>query len=101
MAPGLLGQYGLFLLLIAMSFTVSGAEVAFFSLSKSEIEAFKEKNSPNAFRVWRLISQPKKLLATILITNNFVNVAAVLVAANVLNTFAKVYSTQCDGTFSD
>ena len=70
---------------------VSGAEVAFFSLSKSQIEEFRKDDKPVAQRILWLISKPKLLLATILITNNFVNVAAILVATHVLRAFAGLY----------
>ena len=82
----------LFIILLAISFMVSGAEVAFFSLSKPEIEAFKgNEASKRAQIVWRLINQPKRLLATILITNNLVNVAAILVATSFVDYFAEFY----------
>ncbi|WNJ20820.1 gliding motility-associated protein GldE [Pontibacter sp. G13] len=74
-------QIGAFIVLIVLSFMASGAEVAYFSLTKPEIDEFKEADKPEGKRVWNLISEPKKLLATILITNNFVNVAAILVAS--------------------
>jgi putative hemolysin len=84
-------QVFLLILFIAISFMVSGAEVAFFSLSKSQIEDFRKGDTPVAQRVLWLINKPKLLLATILITNNFVNVAAILVATHVLRAFAKLY----------
>lgn len=87
--PVLLAQVGLFVLLILGSFTASGAEVAFFSLSKVEIEELRNQESREAQRVWKLISLPKRLLATILITNNLMNVAAILVASNILQIVAE------------
>ena len=88
---GVIGQYALFLVLIVGSFMASGAEVAFFSLTKAEIEDFREKESQKGQRVWRLINDSKRLLATILITNNFVNVAAILVASNLLQYYGDRY----------
>jgi len=70
----------------------SGAEVAFFSLSKVEMEAFREGEASVDKRVWNLLSDGKRLLATILITNNFVNVAAILVASKLLQYYAEKYS---------
>ncbi len=70
---------------------VSGAEVAFFSLTKSQIEGFRKDDKPVSQRILWLINKPKLLLATILITNNFVNVAAILVATHVLREFAQLY----------
>jgi gliding motility-associated protein GldE len=88
---GTLGQVLLFVLLIAGSFFASGAEVAFFSLTKAEIEEFRIDQTREAQRVWHLINDGKRLLATILITNNFVNVAAILVASNLLQYYANQY----------
>ena len=86
-----LGQFLLFALLIAGSFLASGAEVAFFSLTKAEIEEFRVNQNREAQRIWHLIHDGKRLLATILITNNFVNVAAILVASNLLQYYADQY----------
>ena len=89
--PDLVGQYVLFVLLIMISFMVSGSEVAFFSLSKSDIDEYRENPSSDSQRIWKLISFPKKLLATILITNNFVNVAAILVGSSIIRTYSAYY----------
>jgi len=81
--------------LLVVSFLVSGAEVAFFSLSKPEIEAFRsDENNKTAQRIWHLIKKPahKYLLATILITNNLVNVAAILVANDIISELAAAYA---------
>lgn len=88
---GTVGQYVLFVLLIAGSFLASGAEVAFFSLTKAEIEDFRQTDTREAQRIWHLINDGKRLLATILITNNFVNVAAILVASSLLQYYADQY----------
>ncbi len=90
--PSLIGQLILFVLLIMVSFMVSGAEVAFFSLTKLEIEQFKNDESKEAQLVWSLISLPKRLLATILITNNLMNVAAILVGSTLIRMLADVFS---------
>jgi len=68
---------GIFLaLLLAFSGMVSGSEVAFFSLSPKDIQSLKE-GSPVEKKIHALISKPKRLLATILILNNFINIAFV------------------------
>jgi len=56
---------------------VSGSEVAFFSLSHSEIEECKSSNSIRENNLANLIAKPKRLLATILILNNLVNISMV------------------------
>lgn len=66
----------LFLLLIA-SALISGAEVAFFSLSQTDLNELSE-NGKKENIVVSLLEKPRKLLATILITNNFINILIVL-----------------------
>lgn len=65
------------LLLLIMSALVSGSEVAFFSMSHDDLNKCKQSNSSSEQLIITLLKQPKKLLATILILNNFINVAIV------------------------
>jgi len=67
----------LFLLLLC-SALISGAEVAFFSLSRSDFEDNTLVSAKKAGIIRKLLSRPKKLLATILVSNNFINIAIVL-----------------------
>ncbi|GAB4154745.1 MAG: gliding motility-associated protein GldE [Winogradskyella sp.] len=60
---------------------ISGAEVALFSLTKSNIDKGLEENSPAMRIIASLLERPKKLLATILVANNFINIAIVLLFA--------------------
>ncbi len=80
----ILGQYLALFFLLAVSFMVSGAEVAFFSLNKSDLADLNESNPSLTRNILSLLEKHKRLLATILITNNFVNVAAILVASSIL-----------------
>ncbi len=67
------------LLLLLGSAMISGAEVALFSLSVSDFEGNDEKTvSRKMAIIQRLLDRPKKLLATILISNNTINIAIVL-----------------------
>jgi gliding motility-associated protein GldE len=69
----------LLLVLLACSALISGAEVAFFSLTSSDFETNDEKAITKKLGiVQRLLARPKKLLATILVANNFINIAIVL-----------------------
>jgi gliding motility-associated protein GldE len=86
-----LGQFILFFLLIICSFFASASEVALFSLSRSDIEFFRNDTSKSAQRIWSLVNEPKRLLATILITNNFVNIAAILVASTIMRNVGNHY----------
>ncbi|OIQ40916.1 MAG: magnesium/cobalt efflux protein [Bacteroidetes bacterium MedPE-SWsnd-G1] len=69
------------LILLVCSAFISGAEVAFFSLSQTELEKAKESKSKRQRQVVTLLEKPKKLLATILVTNNFINILIVLIFA--------------------
>lgn len=71
------------LTLVALLFSsaiISGSEVAFFSLSKTDLSEEKTKKG-NMKLVAELLSNPAKLLATILISNNFINILFVLIFA--------------------
>lgn len=66
-------------ILLACSALISGAEVAFFSLTASDFETNQEKKIVKNLRIVEgLLAKPKKLLATILVANNFINIAIVL-----------------------
>ncbi len=70
----------LLFVLLACSALISGAEVAFFSLTPSDFETNEEKAIAKKLGiVQRLLVRPKKLLATILVANNFINIAIVLI----------------------
>lgn len=69
----------LLILLFMVSALMSGSETALFSLSKSEIETFRSSRNPSEENVARLLEKPERLLATILIVNNFVNIGIVLI----------------------
>ena len=86
-------QLILLLFLLILSALISGSEIAFFSLSNSEIENDYNKNNKAVITIKDLLKNPKKLLATILITNNFINIAIVLIFANLSRFFFKgIYS---------
>ncbi|WP_246085301.1 gliding motility-associated protein GldE [Paucihalobacter ruber] len=71
----------LMVILLFFSGLISGSEVALFSLTKANIEQGLEKY-PGAFKIIeKLLDRPKKLLATILVANNFINIAIVLLFA--------------------
>lgn len=74
---------GIFALLVLLVFSalISGSEVAFFSLSKADLEDNSSIISPKKQLVIHQLERPKKLLATILIANNFINILIVLLFA--------------------
>jgi putative hemolysin len=63
--------------LLLCSAVISGTEVAFFSLSHKKITQCKNTQDPREKRILRLLQHPRRLLATILILNNLINVAFV------------------------
>ncbi|NRD19089.1 gliding motility-associated protein GldE [Winogradskyella eckloniae] len=71
----------LLVVLLICSALISGAEVALFSLTKSEINDGLENESPAMQIISKLLERPKKLLATILVANNFINIAVVILFA--------------------
>lgn len=66
------------ILLLFCSAFVSASEVAFFSLEPQDVDELRQKDNTNANSVLKLLEYPQKLLATILISNNFVNVAIII-----------------------
>ena len=70
----------LLVILLMISAFVSGAEVAFFSLTPSDFAVLEKKKSAADESVLDLLNRPKSLLATILITNNFINILIVLIS---------------------
>ena len=85
--PQLISVVLIFVLLIC-SALISGAEVAFFSLTPTDLDA--DEDHPNAKKlpvVAKLLDRPKKLLATILVANNLINIAIVLLFASVSDAF--------------
>jgi len=86
----ILGIFSLIALLF-LSAIISGTEVAFFSLSKSNLE---EQNSDDKrILIVELLDNPKKLLATILIANNFINILFILLFAYLGDRFFSGIST--------
>lgn len=69
----------LIIILLFCSALISGAEVAFFSLTSSDFETNEDKALQRKLDiVQKLLEKPKKLLATILVSNNFINIGIVL-----------------------
>ncbi len=69
------------LLLLVSSALVSGSEVAYFSLSPADINKLKKSKAKRDQEVIKLLGIPERLLATILVANNFINVSIVIISA--------------------
>ena len=75
----------LMVILVVLSALLSGSEVAIFGLSNSQkLKLVNDNKNKNSRRILKLIENPKKLLATILIGNNLVNVAIVVISSIVI-----------------
>ncbi len=83
------------IVLLLCSALISGTEVAFFSLSRKHIDELNNNEKGKSFVV-RLLEKPKKLLATILITNNFINILIVLLFTFLTETLYGNYVQQLD-----
>lgn len=68
------------IVLLFLSALISGSEVAFFSLSPKELEDIKNDDDPTNDRIVDLLDKPRFLLSTILITNNIINIAIVIIS---------------------
>ena len=73
--------------LLLLSALISSAESAFFSLSPQETNQIKQENSSTSKLIIDLLNMPNELLATILITNNFLNVGIVILSSFIINYF--------------
>ena len=71
--------------LLAVSAMVSAAEVAFFSLTHNDIRELKESHSLAAATTLKLLGNVDRLLATILIVNNLINICIVILSADILS----------------
>ncbi|HKJ77958.1 MAG TPA: gliding motility-associated protein GldE [Prolixibacteraceae bacterium] len=83
--PGIGIAIFIVLLLLASSALISGSEVAYFSLSPTDKKKLLQKRTKTNLRVLRNLENPEKLLATILVTNNFVNIGIIILTAFVTN----------------
>ncbi|MGV6845464.1 MAG: gliding motility-associated protein GldE [Lutibacter sp.] len=81
------------LFLLLLSALVSGAEVAFFALTQTDLNKASESKITAQITISKLLEKPKRLLATILILNNFINILIVLIFAYVGDTlFSGIHS---------
>lgn len=75
--------------LLFCSALISGAEVAFFSFSQTDINEAETSGNNAAKIVVKLLTRPRKLLATILVANNFINIAIILIFSSLSESLFK------------
>lgn len=73
------------LILLLCSALISGSEIAFFSLNPSQMEKIRMRKEKSSEIIMKLLGRPKRLLATILIANNFVNVAVIILSTFIIS----------------
>lgn len=71
------------IVLLACSALISAAEVALFGLSQTELNEMEENGTSRGKLIVQLLEKPKKLLATILIANNAINIGIVLLFSSI------------------
>lgn len=76
---------GVAVVCLLISAFVSGSEIAFFGLDQSQIDDLRETDTPVARRASSLIERSEQLLATILISNNLVNITMVILLSFAIN----------------
>lgn len=89
-STGIVIGFIVLVLLFVVSALISGSEIAFFSLGPAQMNRIRSDESPAGRLILRLLEKPKRLLATILITNNFINVSIVILAAYLLREFIQL-----------
>jgi len=72
-----IGFTAIVVLLLCSAF-ISGTEVALFSLTKDDLDKINSKDKKKGSLIATLLEKPKKLLATIVITNTFINIGIII-----------------------
>ena len=73
------------IILLMLSGLASGSEVAFFSLTRADIDELESRQDAASQRVIELLSNPDRLLATILVANNMVNICLVIISTQIVD----------------
>lgn len=81
------------LILLFLAFTISGAELALFSLGSKDINMLKTKQHPGARRIVTLLEEPKEVYASLLISGTFVNISIIVLLNYLLTQFISFNNT--------
>ena len=68
------------LVLLLLTFAISGSEVALFSLNKKDLNMLKSKQHASAKRIVTLLEEPKEVYASLLIAGTFVNISIIVLS---------------------
>lgn len=77
-------------LMLLLTFTISGAEVALFSLNNKDVNMLKTKQHVSAKRIVNLLEEPKEVYASLLIAGTFVNISIIVLGNFLLNQFTSL-----------
>ncbi len=72
-------------LLLSLTFIISGAEVAFFSLNRKDVDMLKTKQHLQAKRIVKLLEEPKEVYASLLIAGTFINICIIVLSNYLIN----------------
>ena len=81
--PDMIARLVLQVVLFALSALFSSSETALFSLRESDFDRLERKNEDSARRIRRLLSEPRKLIVSILCGNELINIAATVNLAGI------------------
>ncbi|HEX7844956.1 MAG TPA: CNNM domain-containing protein, partial [Chitinophagaceae bacterium] len=73
--------------LLLLTFTISGAEVALFSLNSKDVNMLKTKQHAAAKRITNLLDEPKEVYASLLIAGTFINICIIILSNYLINAF--------------
>lgn len=73
--------------LLLLTFAISGSEVALFSLNKKDLNMLKTKQHASARRIVNLLEEPKEVYASLLIAGTFVNISIIVLSNFLLSEF--------------
>ncbi|MBK5270287.1 MAG: gliding motility-associated protein GldE [Bacteroidia bacterium] len=73
--------------LLLLTFTISGAEVALFSLNNKDVNMLKTKQHVSAKRIVNLLDEPKEVYASLLIAGTFINICIIVLSNFLINEF--------------
>ncbi|HSU27444.1 MAG TPA: gliding motility-associated protein GldE [Chitinophagaceae bacterium] len=80
-------------ILLLLTFTISGAEVALFSLNSKDVNMLKTKQTAPARRIVQLLDEPKEVYATLLIAGTFVNICIIILSNYLIGQFISFEKT--------
>ncbi len=80
----------LLLLLLVLSFVISGSELALFSLNLKDVNLLKTKQHPAAKKIVNLLEEKKELYTSLLLANTFLNICIIILANFLISPFLKL-----------